>query len=357
MTELLVIGGGICGLYQAYNHVKKYPHDKVIVVEKAPIVGGRARQFMFAGALVPGGAGVGRLPKDRKLAKLIRDFGYHLQTFKTSIEYRNIKPINVNDTLQYLINTEHKQPCFSEFAKHALGAEKYQQFIDTVGYTDFIHSNTHDVLYNYGFDDTISGQTKFYVPWNEMIDKMMKHIDVRVSSYVIDIDTASKTVTLNDNSRITYKNIVVAIPPRALLASPLTSLFSKKEMHYIQNIKGQPFCYVYAQLVEPIPIYTYTVVPQPLQKVVPMESSQNIYMIGYADNHNAIWIKKHIKTRENLEDTIFKVLGFKTKVKHFKVVFWKDGTHYRSPGTSYMHIPILKGEAYAKNQGWTNGGF
>ena len=378
--DLVVIGGGITGLYQAYNHLKKYPTAKVIVIEKQDTIGGRARQISFGGTMVPSGAGVGRFPKDKKLWDLIRELKLKSYKFPSTIRYYGIKPIDVLQTVGRLKQIAREHPddvntlTFSQFFVKHLGKKAFNSFCDTVGYTDYINADVIETIYNYGFEDTVTTATqeKFTVPWNAIINVLYetttKHANAKVllNTHVNTLDIHRKTLTLSSlpGGVFTYRKIIIATPSSAIKSSPLIQLFDNSTREYIMNTRAQPFCYVYGiidiqqkqgkQFVEAFK--SYTVVPKPLQKVIPMDISKGVYMLAYTDNLNAKIINKTISTTQDMEILIKQTLGFNIVIKEIKKIYWKEGTHYRCPSTRYMHSKLLKGEAFARNQGWTDGG-
>ena len=69
-TDIIIIGGGIAGLYAAYKIKKMSPNKNIILLEKENVLGGRASNEMFHGISVVTGAGIGRKRKDKLLLKL-----------------------------------------------------------------------------------------------------------------------------------------------------------------------------------------------------------------------------------------------------------------------------------------------
>ena len=70
MYDIIIIGGGIAGLYSAYKITKLDPTKKLLVLEGDDHLGGRAGNVNFHGESIPIGAGVGRKKKDKILMAL-----------------------------------------------------------------------------------------------------------------------------------------------------------------------------------------------------------------------------------------------------------------------------------------------
>jgi len=73
--DIIIVGGGISGLYSAYNILKLSPEKKILVLErhKKQWIGGRIGNETFQGATVVTGAGIGRKEKDKLLIKLLKE--------------------------------------------------------------------------------------------------------------------------------------------------------------------------------------------------------------------------------------------------------------------------------------------
>jgi hypothetical protein len=121
----------------------------------------------------------------------------------------------------------------------------------------------------------------------------------------------------------------------------------------------------------------YTIVPGPLQKIIPMEPDNGVYMIAYNDNKNAVVLKNHLKNtienRELYEKLLEKSLGIPDNSLHIialKDYYWPIGTHYYKPLNKELYKNredfidtaqhpekgvLVVGEAVSRNTGWTEG--
>jgi hypothetical protein len=163
-------------------------------------------------------------------------------------------------------------------------------------------------------------------------------------------------VLLSNGEKVTFDRRVVAIPP-ACIAKSLAPLADPR-IDY-RGIKHQPFLYIYMQTDDPAfkeRFTTYTVLPKPFQKLIPMNIEKGVYMVAYADNASALSLNAVVTSPESLSNMIKSVLGIRIKVNKYMKVFNEIGTHYRTNHKIYKLSAVFKGEAFAKNQGWTNGG-
>jgi len=120
----------------------------------------------------------------------------------------------------------------------------------------------------------------------------------------------------------------------------------------------------------------YTIVPGPLQKIIPINPSKGVYMIAYSDNINAIALKDNLKnTPDNRAlycELIEQCLGIPSGSLHLiaiKDFYWPIGTHYYSPLKNNFNNRneflkkaqhpekgmLVVGEAVSRYQGWAEG--
>jgi hypothetical protein len=154
--------------------------------------------------------------------------------------------------------------------------------------------------------------------------------------------------------------------------------------HPIYNdIEGQPFLRLYAKFTKSsIPILKeyikgFTFVPGPLQRIIPMDPNNGVYMIAYNDNKNAVALKNNLQNTQSnrhlYEVLLEKSLGIPENSLHIiaiKDYYWQIGTHYYKPLNKELYSSrekfihkaqhpeegiLMVGEAVSRNQGWTLG--
>jgi hypothetical protein len=150
-----------------------------------------------------------------------------------------------------------------------------------------------------------------------------------------------------------------------------------------QQIHGQPFLLLYAKFDKKSSeimkkyLSNYTIVPGPLQKLIPINPDKGVYMIAYSDNNNAIMLKdnleNNVKNRELYCGLVEKALGMNVNEKlhiiAIKDYYWPIGTHYFGPLKKPFRSRdeflekaqnpekgmIVVGEAVSRYQGWVEG--
>ena len=389
--DIIIVGGGIAGLYSAYNIQKISPHSKILVLEryKKRWFGGRLGNENFCGVQVVNGAGVGRKEKDYLLIKLLKELKVPYKEFEVNITYANTiqHPCNVDKIVKYLRKEYKKRDnsshiTFKEFALPLLGPEVYTHFLTCAFYTDFENEDAYDTLYYYGLEDNYKQWTALSIPWKRLIETLANkvgfeniHISNNVDSITNDSSTGYRIHTEKGDTYFCNKVILATTIPSVLKLIPDPNNIYKQ-------IHGQPFLRVYGKFSKAsIPIMKQyvreiTVVPGPFQKIIPVDADKGIYMIAYCDNENAKYFKERLEnTMENRDfysRLVEKSLGIpinSIQLNTIKDFYWPIGTHYyeplKPPFKSRQEFikqaqhpepgMLVVGEMISENQGWTQG--
>jgi hypothetical protein len=388
--DIIIIGSGMSGLYSAYNIKNTCPNTSFLILEKYKKnwIGGRTSNEQFYGTEIVTGAGIGRKSKDKLLHKLLSNLHFQLPEYTVKPYYSNmmdhvdIKKIIVHLRKEYKKFDDQKLT-FKEFATKVLGEKLYKKFIMSVGYTDYENEDVFETLYYYGMEDNACCWKSFHVPWKKMVLKLYHVIGsrhFRFSSDVVGIERLQNTPC---KFQINIDNGQHYLCNRVIIGSTIDTVKKLLPGHIIYNrIKGQPFLRLYAKFTKKSAeimkeyVKGYTIVPGPLQKIIPMDPDNGVYMIAYSDNANAIVLKQYLKnTRENrelYEVLLERSLGIPEDSLHIiaiKDFYWPIGTHYYTPldqsyssREEFIHIAqhpekgiLVVGEAVSRNQGWTEG--
>lgn len=361
---VIIVGGGISGLYAAYKLVKSagIPGKEITIYEKESKLGGRAETAYFAGSHVPLGAGIGRWKKDKLLRKLLVDLNVPFTRFKSITNYKfDAEPIDMYATLDKLgAAKEMRGRSFGEHVRKVLGPKDYNRFILTNGYTDDLKADATDAIRTYGHDDNAGALDAFSVPWKDLIEALshvLRGAGVKIRKSKEFVDNGSHDADANVIIYATdVETLKAAFPDNA----------------WFQNgIRGQSFIRVYAtfkrgasELHKVVPSITH--VTGPLQKIIPM--GPKMFMIAYADNDDADVLKEPLETRNARFFELALESALKMAPNTLEIAggprgkYWKIGTHYRAPGFAYDKEPqkpaprtFVIGEVVAKNQGWVEG--
>ena len=391
--DIIIIGAGLSGLYSAYNIKKMDPSKKFLILEsnKKQYIGGRVGNDNFYGTEIVVGAGVGRKDTDKLLIKLLNELNIDFKPFKVLMNYSSLieNPINVKKCLLILRNhynklTNKPSLTFKQFAKPFLGNENYNKFIVSAGYTDYEEEDAYEVLYHYQMDDNAPGWTALDIHWSNLIDSLCNKIGYQNIKTSNKVEKITKTnldpclFEIETEKGVKYHSNKVIVATRISTVQKLLPSFP-----IYNKIHGQPFLYVYAKFTKKSAeimnqyVPYYTIVPGPLQKMIPFDPAKGIYMIAYSDNKNAKLLNQNVenveKNRKFFERAVEKSLNIKpnslkiTSIKHF---YWPIGTHYYDPldtnkfknREEFIYDAqhpekclLVVGEAVSRRQGWTEG--
>jgi len=409
--DVIIVGSGMSGLYSAYKIKKIQPTCKLLILEKYKKiwVGGRTSNYDFYGTKVVTGAGIGRKDTNPLLIKLMNEMKIPFKKTTSVMEYSKLLKHHSEFDVVKIINLlkqyynknpdKYKLYTFKEFAKQILGDLKYKLFTIYAGYTDYENADVYETLYNYGMDDNKGGWPKLYIPWKELVHHICDYIDyknIKFSSNVIEITKISDSDSDSDHESVDNKepclfeikteNGDIYYSNKVIVATTITGIMklvpgaSMRNSIY-QQIHGQPFLRLYAKFdrksTELLKNYIseYTIVPGPLQKIIPINKDKGVYMIAYSDNECALYLKNHLKdTLENrklyekLVEESLGIINHSLKILALKDFYWPIGTHYFEPLHGFnsreefiykaqhpVNGMLVVGEAVSTYQGWVEG--
>lgn len=401
-TTVAIVGAGPAGLYAARLLLLHGPPTiRVIVIEACRNAGGRTRMARYHDRWIPRGAGVVRA-RDRLLRRLCRDLRIDLRPFRSTVRI-------VDDRLNEVSSGESIVPSFlsamksrradwdrcrsfRENAVRLLGAEAYHRFVHAAGYTDFERADVVDTVDDYGFEDTVSGAHFLTIPWNSLVETLLKDLKKNPRFHLI-LGSPVRSVSIGSSHRIrvcygtasdriqieadavlwTAPRPSWAILDRAIRRAAPDRVTRSSWWAVMQQVACQPFVRAYARAVDPsaaaarFPSTTHLDPSNPLQKIIPMGSS--IYMVAYADNRHAATAHRQWKTdRSAFPQFLRKWMGGLAWRGDAVLYYYSCGTHYFRP---LRHFPsreamlrsamnpllgiYLCGEGLSRNQGWTEG--
>jgi hypothetical protein len=390
MFDVIIIGGGIAGLYSAYKMKELDPSVNLLLVEAEDHLGGRAGNYNFHGQSVPIGAGVGRKKKDKLLIKLLDKLKIKYRNFMASSQYANsINPVcNLKEMFLYLkneySNDKDRKKTFKQYAKPKLeekyGVNSYKYFTICSGYTDYEKESAYDTIYDYGFDDNYSDWPAMAFSWNELVELLASNVGHRnikksccVKKLIKNADGNYSVLCNKEN--FSCKNIIIATTIDSVL-----DLLPNNGIY--KQIKGQEFLRVYGKFSkESMQVMNEycpktTIVSGPLHKIIPMNAEKGIYMIAYTDNQGARDLEKYKKNTKKNRDVLCRLLEIALEItpntlelEDMVDFYWEIGTHYFTPlkgnfknRKEYCDIAQcpeenirVVGELISMNQGWVEG--
>ena len=397
MYDIIIVGGGIAGLYSAYKIKKRYPRANILILERnrEGYLGGRTGNDIFEGENIVTGAGIGRKHKDKLLIKLLKELEIKTHEFLTGQSYAStiiqqcdVKTVFLNLKKQFNGNI-HGHMTFKQYATSIIGKSQYNQFVVCAGYTDYEAESAYETLYNYGFDDNYSSWTGIHIPWKTLVEKMARKIGLGNIMYS---ENVQRIYTITNNkkeiqnyiiesrtNRFETKHVIVATTVEPL-KKMLPDAASKNSVY--QQIHSQPFLRIYGKFsksslnIMRAMVPGLLIVPGPLYKIIPINPNKGVYMIAYNDNVPAKMLHQYTKNTKNNREILARLLeksiGLPTNVLELESIsdyYWSEGTHYFEPlrGIYKSRDYFLRaaqhpsenmwavGEMVSKNQGWVEG--
>jgi len=398
-SQIIIVGGGISGLYSAYQIKKLSPNTSFLVLEgfQKKWFGGRIGTDKFYGVDVVRGAGVGRKKKDKLLLTLCKELGVETKEFTSKKEYAKTIHLSCHVENVFLFlkkefqkdQEQNTKKTFREFALPLLGKEGYHHFTTCSAYTDYENESALDTLYNYNFDDNYKSWTGVKINWNQLMNSLLKAIGPKnlqfskmVEKITLDPNEYEKfELTCKDGSNYTCNQLIIATTIESV--QKLIPEIAPKTKTIYSQIHGQSFLRVYGKFSKSsLPVLhkyigeTELVVPGPLQKIIPLDIEKGVYMIAYSDNKSADFLKPYLKDTEENRDFFCNVMEKSVgmpegslKLLKIKDYYWPIGTHYYEPlrgpfqnrkefiRVAQRPLPdlLVVGEMVSENQGWTEG--
>jgi len=392
--DVIIVGGGIAGLYSAYQIKKLSPKTSILILErdKRSWLGGRMNNVDFQGVSVVTGAGVGRKNKDHLLVDLCNKLKIKYGEYPIKKHYsKTLNPVDIGKIINHLKSKYNKerdsQKTFKEFAEPILGKDVYKNLLICSAYTDYENEDAYETLYYYGFDDNYKSWIALGIPWHELVEKIAHKVgmeNIKTSSNVIGIHKMDECqcgflVELSNGKKFSCLKTIIA-----------TTISSVKKLvpgaddpnSIYQQIHGQTFLRVYGKFdkasseIMKKEVPSQTIIPGPLHRIIPMNADKGVYMIAYTDNDGAKQLKDKLenneKNRKFFCELLEKSLGLPSNSLHLKSIldfFWPIGTHYYEPlrepfkdrnqfikAAQYpMPGMLIVGEMISRKQGWTEG--
>lgn len=369
----VIIGAGASGLYTAYNLKKKFPDQKIIILESSENIGGRARNINWNGKIINLGAEHIR-PTDHYLLKLIKNLGLNFHDKKIAIETTKTNEW-IKEKITILENfasqISHERYIFTSkeiiLKNKLLSEEDYQNFLHSYGYTDFTESDFLDTVRHYGFRDFYQEtQNNLFhkIDWNFLWKEISKNINILYKTTVTNIvqNAYDYEIVCNQNDFIKGINIYYC----GTIYNAKSLLRNFKKSYLLDNIDTYPFVKIFIktkhELFSKNILHTHT----NLQRIVKHDAT--LYCL-YCDSEKAIEVSKHLQNISWFESELLKIFNKKVIIEDIYPIYWNSGTHYFKPLTrkydtrekyrsDLQHFErnfFILGEMVSKNQGWVEG--
>lgn len=370
--DVVIVGGGIGGLYTAYRLLKRAPNARVLVLEKSPEVGGRVYTYDgFDGATVEAGAGrfsnhhvrlrklIGELGLSKRVVRIPGGFSYIPSS--VSHAYQEGPEKDIADVIRASRKTrvsDLRTISFIDYATNVIGKDRTKHIVNSFGYySELIIMNAYDAIRLMKILDTNAKSNTFYGlsgGFSQIIERLKQSIvgrpnaEIRTKTEVVQIlEQKERTYecVLADGSSIMARQCVFALPRPALekldLFRPL-----KPEL---SQVSCGTLCRIYSQFnptdKEWLKGLNKTTTNNDLRMIIPIDYQTGVVMISYTDNKYADkWNQLHkhdiANEKNQLVDSrvatlIHDTLGIRIAKPEKTVVFyWDCGVGYWNIGAN-----------------------
>ena len=391
--DIIIIGGGISGLFLAYNLIQDDNYNDILLVESSSELGGRIRTETID--KVPLEMGAARFSnKHIKLLSLLKDLNlgdkiielpkdidhiYHNKKIKYDLDKQFLK---LNDKKKnYSIKYLEKITLF-QYSAEILGYEEAKKLQEMVGYdAEFLKLNAYSALTM--FQKDLLEEVSYYIlngGMGQLINKLEKiceeseNIEIRRNILVKDIQNKKIKVEI-DGKEDTLRALKI-VSTMAYIETRKMDIF--KDYEYLHCVKPIPLIRIYAKypLSNGKPWFhniKRTTTDNYIRHIIPIDYDNGLIMISYTDFYTAeMWnnyyqLGEKVLT-ERLHNEIFKL--FKIKPPNplkYKVYYWRGGIHmwrtkypmnetYQKLLKPFSDKEIyLSNEAFSKHQCWIEG--
>lgn len=390
--DIIIVGGGISGLYTAYKALLKNPHTSILLLEASNRLGGRIQTYhdknyqsieIGAGRFNKTHTHLWNLIKDLNLEQNIVPISSESQyiSSKYSSSYKTSQIIHkVLNASKKTSDQKLKNIIFLEYAKQVLQNDQESQFLlDSFGYSsELTNMNAYDTIkllkqYSQDFFVLKGGVEQIIVKLHEKLSKY-PNFQVLLKTPVTDITYNQNVFYINQTYQ--SKVCVCAIIKEHLEKIPIFRPIKPT----LQGIKNLPLCRIYTHLEPNLLPKTKMTTNNKLRYIIPIKNTptEAIYMISYTDNKYANYWKTTYETKsiqgvkqalkKNIQKIFPEIPSSKIAPKYTKVFYYKHGVAYFQPGFDsttqlkkirhpYPNIPLyVCGENYSEmNAQWIEG--
>ena len=393
--DIIIVGGGLSGLYAAYRYHQKYPKAKILLLESLDRLGGRIYTYEDAtyGKIEAGAARF--LTQHKHVIQLIHEFGLEASVghIPPDIGYRAAGPATPTDTphtpkdittlskiiLKHADKTSRKvlqNQVFMDFVKKVLTPAEAQLYYDSFGYSsELTFMNAYDTVQLIKNHFMSKRFLNLKGGLGQIVDRLVaklrtyKNIEIKIKCPVTDIQYLAEPpledaeqgfgnddqlfyitafcVQRSEQSQYQCRTCICTFNKETAEKFPIFRPIKP----YLKYIKNLPLCRIYSQF-SPNPEtnelwfkgrHKFTT-NNSLRMVIPMNASpdgkRGTAMISYSDNHYATaWYKLYrTKGIDAVNKKLHKLIQESVPNTPFppptntKIFYWEHAVAYYGKG-------------------------
>lgn len=387
--DIVIIGGGIAGLYCGHKILRDRPDLTFTILERSPrnesdteVSAGRLGSTLFEGSWISCGGGIG-IEDCVLLLELLTEYKIDYTWFNIKQRTDQHADISWFKSKVSQMKSECKENnglTFYEFAMNYLTHDEYSRFMFISGYRDYENNDNYHVFNYYMLNDNVDDGKAFASQWGLLISALYRRLDgkIQFQQEVHNILPSKNDVKITygtNNLQLTTKVVI-----NATAIDGIRKLFSDSVFNHID---GQSESRIYVKvedsktLVDTIKDYQIVHTKNILQKIIPIlldeKSNSGIVLASYCDNLRADTMSRFIEnTAENrtylshlIDDGLrtYNKIILPTTITNLKGFYHNISVHIFKPLSLPMEEFINKiqfpaerifvvGEVVARKHGW-----
>lgn len=371
---ITIIGGGIGGLYCAWNLIRKgCDASSITIFEKSGRMGGCVHTWDSKET------GAGRFMDNQKLImELIKDLGLNSKRIskRNSKDFKHKMGLLNSPSLEALeknIDEERmKKMSFYSWASEFITTQDIRYLIYSSGYTeDYEKLNawdwwrTHKETFESDYCVMRDGLSQII----KKLEERCKGVNIKKNTEVTSIKKNKETVVVETDKMGNFVTdvLILALPKRALMKF---SLLRENILDKLKSVNSQPLMRIFAEIENLDEIEGKVTTDNLLRYIIPI--SDKLYMVSYTDGRFADYWKEiiscgNVYLKKRIKECLERMGYTPGKINNITSYYWKDCVHLWKPGhcsekVSQSIIKPIKGcnlyicsESYSTHQGWMEG--
>lgn len=392
--DIIIVGGGISGLFTAYKLSKT--DKRILLIETQEEFGGRIHTI-YKTKFYYECAAARFHKKHTKLITLINELGlkdkivplpkkvdYFLRNKDSRYNYKTDEKLNLKDLLKEAIGQKKELKkeqlmniTFYQYLMAIYDSETVQFIKDTFGYdSEIMNLNAHAAIKMFKSD--LLSEDDYYVlngGLSQIIEnlelklKLKENVFIKKKTKVVDMD--DKRVITEKGDKFNYDHLILTIP-----SEKLKGIKYFEEKLSFDSVKPMKLLRIYAKY--PTKNLWFkgmkrTITDNYIRHIIPINEEEGLIMISYTDDIYAEMWNRYYNISENflvtmLHKEIKSIFGIEPpKPEFFSFHYWENGFHLWNTGYdmdeeySKMIKPFndkeiyICGESFSKKQGWMEG--
>jgi monoamine oxidase len=399
--SIIVIGGGISGLYFTYLYSQKYPSHKILLLEKDSQLGGRIQtekitfhknHYLYE----KGGARFNQ--NHTHLIHLIQELGLgkKIVPIPANIHYQSISgKTKMKEPYSYIQkvyeywkkhpNEKLGEETYLEYAKKVLTPDEITYLEKSFGYSAELSKTNAEYAIQL-FEEDFHPKNQFYALKNglsQIIEKLVqilhkrKNVQLLLDTPVSHVSYHSPLYTIQTPSHSYHSNSIVFAIPKPFLQKFSILRGIKNDLNKVECIPLLRYYSIYPKEENGKVWFDgigKTTTDHWMRYIIPIDTKTGLVMISYTDSKYADAMKRKIEKgtdEKGIEKGIEKIFGKRVKKPIYSdkvywecgVGLWKKGDYEYKDVSNRMIEPMEKkypkmyivGENYSMNQGWMEG--